>query len=145
MTEGGKRIRDSGLGPASPFARLQPLVTDTARDVGSSMTKLVEALVSYEAPARIHLRLIDDGEGEGTDHWDVEAGSAQATARQGQPKEPDVTVVLRRGTWMQIAQGQLSPFDALFNGKLRVGGDVELAKRLARHLSDPSTPFVSPC
>ena len=48
-------------------------------------------------------------------------------------------------TWLQIAQGKLNPFDAFISGKLRVGGDVELAKRLVQHLSDPSVPYVSPC
>jgi len=146
MTDGGKPIREQTAAPASPFARLQPLVSGSAADVGGSMTELAQALASYGAPARIHLRLIDDsGSDDGTDHWDVEAGAKKSVARQGQPKAPDVTIVLRRSTWMQIAHGQISPFDALFAGRLRVGGDVELAKRLAEHLSDPSVPFVSPC
>jgi hypothetical protein len=46
---------------------------------------------------------------------------------------------------LAIAQGQLSPFDALFTGRLRFGGDGELGKRVARELSDPSLPFVPPC
>jgi len=146
MTQGGKIPRDStALAAASPFARLQPLVSEPGPDVEASLTQLAQALASYEAPARIHLRLLDDDNSETIDHWDVEAGTPKATARRSQPKAPDVVVVVRRDTWMQIAQGRLSPFDALFAGKLRVGGDVELAKRLTRHLSDPSMPYVSPC
>ena len=53
--------------------------------------------------------------------------------------------MLRKDTWAQIAGGRLSPYDALFSGKLRIGGDVELAKQLVQHLSDPSVPYVSPC
>jgi putative sterol carrier protein len=44
-----------------------------------------------------------------------------------------------------MAHGRLSPFDALLSGKLRIGGDTALAKRVAQHLSDPSVPFVGLC
>jgi putative sterol carrier protein len=54
-------------------------------------------------------------------------------------------VVVRHETWRQIAQGKLSPFEAFITGRLLVGGDIELAKRLVQHLSDPSVPYVSPC
>jgi putative sterol carrier protein len=54
-------------------------------------------------------------------------------------------VVGRHETWLQIAQGKLSPFEAFITGRLLVGGDTELAKRLVQHLSDPSVPYVSPC
>ena len=147
MTEGGKTIRDTTpVATASPFARLRPLVSGGEKDVAASLTQAAKALASYEKPARIHVRLLDtDNNTETFDHWDVEAGTTKAAARRGAPKAADVVVVMRRDTWLQIAQGQLSPFDALFNGKVRVGGDLELAKGLARHLSDPSVPFVSPC
>jgi hypothetical protein len=143
MTQGGKPIRETMPGVApSPFARLKPLVREHARDVADSLAKLAKALGSYGKPARIHIRLID---GDSVEHWEVKAGSPTGSARRKQPKTADVHIVLRNDTWMEIAQGRLSPFDALFGGKLRVGGDVELAKALARHLSDPSVPFVSPC
>jgi hypothetical protein len=120
-------------------------VTDAGDDVSTSVTKLSQALASYGTPARIHLRLLDNEDTQRVDHWDVEAGSPSATARPGKPASADVVLVLRQDTWLQIAQGHLSPFDALFGGRLRVGGDLELAKQITRHLSDRSVPFVSPC
>ena len=65
--------------------------------------------------------------------------------RKGAPKEADVVVVMRPETWTQIAQGQLAPYEALYTGKLRVGGDFELAKAIVKHLTDPATPYVAPC
>jgi putative sterol carrier protein len=52
---------------------------------------------------------------------------------------------MRPETWMQIAQGQLAPYDALYAGRLRVGGDLEAAKELTQHLTDPASPYVQPC
>ena len=52
---------------------------------------------------------------------------------------------MRPETWAQIAQGQLSPYEALYSGKLRVGGDLEMAKMIVKHLTDPSAPYVAPC
>ena len=39
----------------------------------------------------------------------------------------------------------LAPYDALYAGKVRVGGDFEAAKAITRYLSDPALPYVSPC
>jgi hypothetical protein len=146
MTLGGKIRREDTPGEApSPFARLAPLVTEQTDDAGASLTKLAEALATFTTPARIHLRLLDNEDLEKVDHWEVEAGSPKGSAKRGQPKATDIIVVLRHDTWLEIAQGRISPYDALFAGKLRVGGNVELAKAITKHLSDPSMRYVSPC
>jgi putative sterol carrier protein len=142
MTQGGKPIRETLRPKTSPFAPLKSLVSGRGRDVAASLSKLSQFLGSFEKPLRIHIQLID---GDATEDWEVAAGSKKGSARRLKPKSSDVRVVLRKDTWLQIAGGRLSPFDALFNGKLRIGGDVALAKRVVRHLSDPSVPFVSPC
>ena len=145
MTElGGKRPRDLVVNTsASPFAPLKPLSRGASMSLPDSLTALTAALANFGTKARIHLRLVNKH--DAFDHWDVEVGAPKGVVRQRQPKTADVHVVMKSDTWTQIAQGHLSPFDALFAGKLRVGGDVELAKNLVRHLSDPSVPFVSPC
>ncbi|HKD20192.1 MAG TPA: SCP2 sterol-binding domain-containing protein [Thermoanaerobaculia bacterium] len=142
MTQGGKPIRATLPPKTSPFAPLKALVSGRGRDVEASLSKLSQSLGSFETPLHIHVRLID---GDATEDWDVAAGSKKGAARRGKPKNPDVRVVLRKDTWIQIAGGKLSPYDALFGGKLRIGGDVDTAKEVVRHLSDPSVPYVSPC
>ena|SRR6516225_7841881 len=142
MTQGGKPIRATLPPKPSPFAPLKSLVTGRGRDVETSLSKLSQSLGHFDKPARIHVQLID---GNRCEDWEVAAGSKKASARKAKPKTSDVRVVLRKDTWTQIASGRLSPYDALFSGKLRIGGDVELAKRLVQHLSDPSVPYVSPC
>jgi len=108
------------------------------------LEKLAQALRDYDSPVRVHVRLITH-EGEGVEHWEVQAGSTDAKAERKEPKDADVILVMRPETWMQIAQGQLAPYEALYAGRLRVGGNFEAAKAITRHLSDPASPYVAPC
>jgi putative sterol carrier protein len=142
MTQGGKPIRATLPPKTSPFAPLKSLVSGRGRDADASLSKLSQSLASLPKPVRVHVQLID---GDQCEDWEVAAGAKKGSAKRAKPKTADVRVVLRKETWLQIAGGKLSPYDALFNGKLRIGGDVELAKQLVRHLSDPSVPYVSPC
>jgi putative sterol carrier protein len=138
--QGGKRPPEQDV-PAT-FAPLQRFLEQDKQDPEEGFQKMAQALRDYGAPVRIHVRLLND---EQVEHWEVEGGKSKPAARRKQPKKADVVVIARRETWLQIAQGRLSPFDALFSGNLRIGGDIEAAKRIARHLSDPSVPFVAPC
>jgi len=127
------------------FARLRPFASSQKGDAAASFNGLSRALRDYGALVRIHVRIVTGDAGEKVTHWDVEGGTSRATARRGRPKKADVHVVMRPETWTQIASGQLAPYEALLSGKLRVGGDLELAKRITKHLSDPSMPYIAPC
>lgn len=100
-------------------------------ELDATVRGLADAISAVEPSPRIHLRLVEGDE----------IVETLATA----DGEPDVIVVLSRDTWLAIAQGRLAPYEALVAGRLRVGGDVELAKRVTQHLSDPSVPYVEPC
>ena len=93
----------------------------------------------------LHIRLVSGADGETVEHWEVQGGSKGAKAKKGEPKKADVLVVMRPETWAQIAQGQLAPYEALYTGRMRVGGDFEKAKAIVKHLTDPSAPYVAPC
>jgi len=140
--QGGKRGRE--IGPQSPFAKLKPLAGD--RDNSETGIKqLAQALSNYKKPALLNIHLVTGKEGEPVEHWEINAGSKDSKAQRKESKNADVVVVMRPETWSQIAQGVLAPYDALFAGRLRVGGDVETAKDITRHLSDPRFSYVSPC
>jgi putative sterol carrier protein len=137
--QGGKRPPEA---VSSPFARLAPLIDRHKEvDLDASVRALARAVQSAKSSARLHIQLVTGAEGESVDDWELAAGDAKRHA----PKDADVIVVMRPETWIAIARGQLAPYDALFAGKLRIGGNVEAAKELVRHLSDPATPYVSPC
>jgi len=134
-----KRGRERGPLPA--FAKLKALIA--ARDThDKALESLAQALSDFGKSVRIHVRLIA---GESVEHWEVRAGSKNAGVEKKEPKEADVILVMQPQTWLAIAQGQLPPYEALYSGKLRVGGDFELAKAITRHLTDPAMQYVAPC
>jgi hypothetical protein len=143
MTDGGKPHRTTTLAAApTAFAPLRALLKSDETDLTQSLQRLSAELASFDAPMCLRVQVL---EGSSTHDWELERGRDRATASRHSANEADVRVVVRHDTWLQIAHGKLNPFDAFITGKLRVGGDVELAKRLVQHLSDPSVPYVSPC
>ncbi len=141
--QGGKLRRETS--PASPFAPLKPLVTD-GDDPAKGMEMLSRALVDYPAPLRVHVRLVSGrDDDEVTEHWEVQAGPKGANAQKQEPAEADVIVVMRPETWLEIATGRLAPYEALYTGRVRVGGNFNAAKSLTRHLTNPDSPYVAPC
>jgi hypothetical protein len=130
--EGAKSSRDElSDRPATQFAPLTPIVEEGVNELDATVRGLADAMSGVEPSPRIHLRLVEGDE----------IVETLVTA----DGDPDVIVVLSRDTWLAIAQGRLAPYEALVTGRLRVGGDVGLAKRVTQHLSDPSVPYVEPC
>lgn len=143
MTEGGKKHRDTAIALApSAFAPLTPLLKPEEHDLDEGMRKLSNALRQFGAEVSLRIEVID---GSDVHCWEVESGAGRAAVHRRQPERADVRLVLRRETWLRIAQGSLNPFDAFAAGKVLVGGDTEIAKRVVQHLSDPRVPYVSPC
>ena len=143
MTWQGGKLRREGS-ETLPFARLRSLA-GPEDDAAKSVEKLTNALTGLGKPVRLHIRLVSGTDGEIVEHWDVQGGSKGGKAKKGEPKKADVVVVMRPETWAQIAQGQLAPYEALYSGRLRVGGDFEIAKAIVKHLTDPASSYVAPC
>jgi hypothetical protein len=126
------------------FARLKPFA-GPQDDAAKGLGELAQALKDYGTPVRLHIRLISPKNEASVDHWEIVGGVKNAKAQRKVPKDPDVILVMREETWTQIAQGQLAPYEALYSGKLRVGGDFAAAKAITQHLSDPAATYVAPC
>ena len=139
--QGGKLKREDGV---PSFARLQG-VAGPQDDAATSLDQLSKALSGFAKPVRLHIRLVSGVDGETVEDWQVQGGSRSAKAKRGQPKDADVAVVMRPETWAEIAQGRLAPYEALYAGRLRVGGDFDMAKAIVKHLTDPAAPYVAPC
>lgn len=146
MTEGGKQRRVSAIEPAVPaaFAPLRPLLKAGDTDLARSVDKLSAKLADFGSQLRLDVTVL---EGSSSHAWELTCGGSPSAARRRARRvsKPDVRIVVRQDAWLEIAQGKLSPFDAFVSGRLQVGGDIGLAKRLVKHLSDPSVPYISPC
>jgi SCP-2 sterol transfer family protein len=143
MTWQGGKLRRETAGSLS-FGRLRALA-GPHDDPARSVEQLSKALSGFGKPVRLHITFVSGADGETVEHWDVQGGSKITKAKRGAPKDADVLLVMRPETWAQIAQGQLAPYEALYTGRMRVGGDFEKAKAIVKHLTDPATPYVAPC
>ncbi len=139
--QGGKLSRE--VSATLPFAQLRALA-GPADDSAKSLEQLAKAISGMGTPVRLHIQLVSGADGETVEHWNVH-GSKGGKANKGEPKDADVVVVMRPETWAQIAQGQLAPYQALYSGRLRIGGDFEVAKALVKHLTDPAMSYMPPC
>ena len=140
--QGGKLRREQG--ETLSFARLRTLARPQD-DAAKGINQLSKALNGLGKQVRLHIGLVSGPDAARVQHWDVQGGAKSGKVTRGKPKEADVVVVMRPETWAEIAQGQLAPYEALYSGKLRVGGDFEMAKAIVKHLTDPSAPYVAPC
>ena len=143
MTWQGGKLRREQI-EALPFSRLRAFAA-LADDAAKTVDQLSKALSGLPKPVRLRVKLVSGIDGETVEHWEVHGGAKSGTIKKGKPKDADVVVVMRPETWAQIAQGQLAPYEALYCGKLRVGGNFEMAKAIVKHLTDPSAPYVAPC
>lgn len=141
MTQGGKPRRDAVTEVPQPsgFAPLRSFAATHVEDLDAGMRNLSAELAGLDVPLQLTIELLDGGE---VRHWDFKCGRYGAKSAKG---AANVRVVMKRETWLRIAQGLLNPFDAFAAGKLLVGGDTEAGKRIVRQLTDDRIPFVSPC
>lgn len=146
MTGGGKPHRASMVDTPAPsaFAPLRPFLKSGDTNLSRSVEKLSAELADFASQVLLDVKVL---EGSNTHAWELSCGQKRSAAKRParRSKKSSVRLVVRQDAWLQIAQGKLNPFDAFIAGRLLVGGDIALAKRLVEHLSDPSVPYVSPC
>jgi len=62
--------------------------------------------------------------------WSVVVDEDGGRAASGPSGQADVEVITQAETWWAMAEGRLSPLDAFLSGRMRVRGNIELAKRI---------------
>jgi putative sterol carrier protein len=113
------------------FATFRPLTQRLRSEIGETLRGMSASLRQTRERGRIHFRILD---ATGRTDWTLELGKASKVVERAVGK-PKLEVVTRADTWHLIAAGELSPLEAFITGKLRLRGDVEMAKRIVRHLA----------
>jgi hypothetical protein len=112
MTVGGaKSRRTSGFEDAptpSAFAPLRPFLKSNETDLSRGFENLSAELARLDSQVRLDVEVL---EGSDTHAWVLECGLGRSLVRPrpraGKTKKPNVRVVVRHETWLQIAQGKL--------------------------------------
>lgn len=113
------------------YPRLQKLTEPTRPELATTFNRVAEILAKAPKvrPLQLQISILDDDTEEPT-VWAVAIDKDGGKAVQGASEQTDVEIITRAETWWEIAEGRLSPLEAFVSGRLRVRGNIELAKRI---------------
>lgn len=114
------------------YPRLQKLTEPTRPELATTFNRVAEILAKAPKGRQLQLQfsILDDDTEEPT-AWTVAIDKKDdGKAAQGPSEQADVEIITRAETWWEIAEGRLSPLKAFVSGRLRVRGNIELAKRI---------------
>ena len=101
------------------------------KDVAGSVNRFGELLGNRAEPVSVGFHLTGDGER----YFGMRVGPQGLHVDDAtKADQPDFEIVTSEQTWRGIAQGEVSPLDAMARGQLRFRGDVVLASRVVREL-----------
>jgi hypothetical protein len=125
MLEGPPRAQQQRV----DFAKLPKLADSGAADLSKSFGGLAKALEDSGEVAQVQVDVLA---GRKAEQWTLSLERKRAAASSGAASNPDLRLIVARDAWDAVAAGELSPVDAFLSGKLRVRGDVDLARRLLK-------------
>jgi hypothetical protein len=115
-----------------------PKLTDAGRpDSDAAFARLGELLGAVQEPLTVRFRVTDEGSGRS---WLFDGGPDGCRVTNDAATQPDVEVILDAETWNLIASGAMSPLEAFGRGRLRIRGDINLARRFVQQVHRASTP-----
>ncbi|WP_189077597.1 SCP2 sterol-binding domain-containing protein [Mangrovihabitans endophyticus] len=123
---------------ASPFLRLYagafPDLTATAGgEIGKTFERLGELVAGAPAappgaaPASLCFRI---GAVDSTRAWTLTITEGRCDVAAGPADSAGLQVILAEDTWWEIAGGKILPLEAFGRGRMRVRGDIMLARWL---------------
>lgn len=102
-------------------------------DVGRGFERIGERLSKSKRSALVRVTL---GEGEGARAWSLALQGGKCDVSKGAEGRPDLEILTSEEVWSEIASGAVTPLEAFGSGRVRVRGDIELARVLARRVRD---------
>lgn len=82
--------------------------------------------------------------GEERQYWCLELDEKTCSVNKKKFEKPELEISTQAKTWLKVAEGTISPIEAIAKGKLSFRGDLELGLRLFKLL--PSTKGkIAPC
>ena len=111
---------------ASPFSDLQG---SKRSDLAGGIGRLAKQLAGSKRTGTVQLTL---REGRKTRQWCLSLTPKDCMVDEAATDSPDLEILTDAETWTAIASGEVSPLDAFGSGRMRIRGDIELARVIAR-------------
>jgi putative sterol carrier protein len=119
------------------YALVRSLTDGPEIDVDSTMERLASALGDAGETGSMGLSIGGDDESSERSVWTLSLDQTTAQRGGNGSLASDVTLLTAPETFHRMATGSYSPVQAFLDGRLRVRGDIDLAKRILRHLAGP--------
>jgi hypothetical protein len=134
--------RSGKIEEALERARAEPVLGDFAvplpklaragsTGIGASFEELAKVIGVSKETTTVTFRVTEPRK---VHVWSLSSGPSGSRVTTGDPQPPDLEVLLDAETWKQIAAGALSPLEAFGRGKMRIRGDLNLARRIVRRI-----------
>src|SRR5437588_11458893 len=124
------------------LARFPRLVERGEGEIEVSLHRLAELLSSFDGSGSINFHYVA---ADRTYAWQVLLEPNRARVAQGAAEGAALELIIRPSTWLEIASGSLSPLLAFGSGRMRIRGDINLAKSLLRHVATSPQAVVEIC
>jgi putative sterol carrier protein len=98
----------------------------SASDFDESMQAGAKLLGRGKDVGRLQVRLLGE---RGSRYYTFEVLGGECRVTKARSDDVDFELVVSSETWVELANGDLSPVDAYLAGRLELTGDVEFAKR----------------
>jgi hypothetical protein len=122
-------------GAFDSYAKIRKLTDPKKGDVieqfEGAAKRITDILDGTDLRGRVQFKV---GIGEKKHYWSLELGKKIGIGRERYDK-PDVEILARATTLQKIAEGKISPIEALGTGLMRILGDLELAERFYKRLA----------
>lgn len=124
--------------PAYPF--LRPLTEASETSVEAILATLADRLRGFAEEATVELRVLPnaDASGASTVHT-LRLTTDDASVRSGTATKPALVVMTTLDIFHGMADGNYAPVQAFVEGKLRLGGNADLGRRIVEHLTPPDS------
>jgi hypothetical protein len=116
------------------FAVMKDL-TDRGEDISHTVQRLGDLLAPAGFSATLQLCLRDADTSKPSSCFQLKLAQGKVTVSTKSSKKPDIELIMRPETWLQIAAGKLPPHQVFLTGGMRLRGNADLAQKMLKHLA----------
>jgi SCP-2 sterol transfer family len=143
--DGLKQWKEQAMSAAT-YVKLRKLAAVVNEETNDIVQHAIDQLGGMQEKAVIQLRLIGTEETAPPTIYTVQVSPARVFLTDNTVAKPTLAIITTLDVFRRMADADYSPISAYQDGKLRLRGDVGLARRMLRKLAEPSieeAPF--PC
>ena len=118
------------------YPTLRPLTEASETSVEAILATVADRLRGFAENTTVELRVLPNGDAGGTRAvHTLRLTGDDASVHSGAAAKPALVAITTLDTFHRMADGTYAPVQAFLDGKLRLGGNVDLGRRIIDHLA----------